>query len=132
MIMGIAVSDLIKFVRLNLSQNSSAISYPEQSSIFMSKLKSPTTIILSNLLTALFKDSDKSPIKVSIFKEDDGLYTLTQKHLFLDMVISEHTILLRFVSRSLSLLVIIHFFTNSVDPPSFLSSLLHNPLCEIV
>ena len=73
-------------------------------------------IRLSNLFTALLKEIVNSVKKVSMFEEDGGLYTLMQNHLFLDMVISVQIVSLRFVSRSLSLLVIILFLTNSINP----------------
>ena len=75
----------------------------------MSILKLPIVIRSSNLFTALLKEIVNSSEKISIFEEDSGLYSLMQNHIFLDMVISEQIVLLRFVSRSLSLLVIIHF-----------------------
>ena len=74
----------------------------------------------SNLFTALLKEIVNSAKKVSVFEEVGGLYTLMQNHLFLDMVISVQIVSLRFVSRSLSLLVIIPFFTNSINPPPLL------------
>ena len=52
-------------------------------------------IRLSNLFTALLKEIVNSAKKVSMFEEDDGLYTLMQNHLFLDMFISVQIILLR-------------------------------------
>ena len=67
---------------------------------------------LSNLFTALLKEIVNSAKKVSMFEEDGGLYTLIQNHLFLDMVISVQIVSLRFVSRSLSLFLIIPFLTN--------------------
>ena len=79
-------------------------------------------IRLSNLFTALLKEIVNSAKKVSMFEEVGGLYTLMQNHFFLDMVISVQIVSLRFVSRSLSVLVIIPFLTNSINPP---------PLCEI-
>ena len=66
-------------------------------------------IRLSNLFTALLKEIVNSAKKVSMSEEVGGLYTLMQNHLFLDMVISLQIVSLRFVSRSLSLLVIIPF-----------------------
>ena len=71
-------------------------------------------IRLSNLFTALLKEIVNSSKKVSMFEEVGGLYTLMQNHLFLDMVISVQIVSLRFVSRPLSLLVIIPFLTNSI------------------
>ena len=54
---------------------------------------------------------------------------------FLDMVISVQIVSLRFVSRSLSFLIIIRFLANSINPPHFCSyhydALFHSPLCEI-
>ena len=73
-------------------------------------------IRLSNLFTALLKEIVNLAKKVSMFEEVGGLYTLMQNHLFLDMVISVQIVSLRFVSRSLSLLVIIPFLTNSINP----------------
>ena len=67
---------------------------------------------LSNLFTDLLKEIVNSAKKVSMFEEDGGLYTLIQNHLFLDMVISVQIVSLRFVSRSLSLFLIIPFLTN--------------------
>ena len=77
-------------------------------------------IRLSNLFTALLKKIVNSAKKVSMFEEVGGLYILMQNHLFLDMVISMQIVSLRFVSRSLSLLVIIPFLTNSINPPPLL------------
>ena len=78
-------------------------------------------IRLSNVFTALLKEIANSSKKVSMFEEDGGLYTLMQNHIFLDMVISVQIVSLRFVSRSLSLLVIIPFLTNSINPPPLFS-----------
>ena len=90
---------------------------------------------LSNLFTALLKEIVNSAKKVSMFEEDGGQYTLMQNHLFLDMVISVQIVSLRFVSRSLSVFVIIPFLTNSFNPPPLFSLsydyLFHSPLCEI-
>ena len=96
----------MKFVRLNVSHNSSSLSNPQQSSFVISILKPSITIRLSNIFTALLKETVNSAKSVPIFEEDGGLYTLIQNHLFLDMVISVQIVSLTFVPRSLSLLVI--------------------------
>lgn len=77
----------------------------------------PITIKLSNLLTPLLKEIVFSPKSVDVRKKkkNGDLYTLMQNHLFLDIVISEQTLSLRFVSRSLSFLVIIPLFTKSIN-----------------
>ena len=69
-----------------------------------------------------------------MFEEDGGLYTLMQKRLFLDMVISVQIVSLRFVSRSLSLLVIVPFLTQLIHPYFYVypcDSLFNSPLSEI-
>ena len=85
-------------------------------------------IRLSNLFTALLKEIVNSAKKVSMFEEDGGLYTLMQNHLFLDMVILVMIVSLRFISRSLSFLVIIPFLTNSINPPPLLFLSLRFPI----
>ena len=67
-------------------------------------------IKLSNLVTDLLKEIVNSAKKVSMFEEDGDLYTLMKNHLFFDMVFSVQIVSLIFLSRSLSLLVIIPFF----------------------
>ena len=61
---------------------------------------------LSNLCTALLKETVNSLKKVSMFEEVGGLYTLMEDSPLLEMTISLQIVLLRIFSRSLSLLTI--------------------------
>ena len=124
-------------MRLNVSHNSTSLSNHEQSSFVIYILKSPIMIRLSNLFTALLKEIVNLAKKVSIFEEVGGLYTLMQNHLFLDMVISVQIVWLRFVSRSLSLFILIPFFkqTQLIHPHFYLfpfNSLFYSPLLHRV
>ena len=76
---------------------------------------------LSNLFTALLKEIVNSSKKYECFFEEDGdQYIPMQNRLFLNMVISVQIVSL----RSSSLLVIIPFLTNLVNPPPLLSLFL--------
>ena len=113
--------NLTKFVRLKLSQNSSNFSKPTQSVLFRSTLKSPITIRLSYLLTALLRQFVTSSKNISRLVEVGGLQTLRQNHFFLDMVDAEAMVSLTFVSYSLIFLVMIPFLTTSISLSPFLS-----------
>ena len=92
---------LTNFVRLKLSQNSSNFLKPIQSVLLRSMLKSPITIRLSYLLTALLRELVNSSKNISRLVEVVGLQTLRQNRFFFDMVNSEAIVSLTFVSYSL-------------------------------
>ena len=113
--------NLTKFVKLKLLQSSSNFPKPTQSVLFTSMLKSPITIRLSYLLTALLREFVNSSKNISGLVEGGGLQTLRQNHFFLDMVNSEAIVSLTFVSYSLIFLVMIPFLTKSISLSPFLS-----------
>ena len=70
---------------------------------------------------ALLNDSDSSSKNIERLPGSVGLYILKQSHLLFDIVSLEQMHSKRLSSKSLILLQIVPFQTNTIRPPPFLS-----------
>ena len=112
------VSDFIKFLRLNRSQNSSSLLYPKPL-LFTSILKSPMVKRFSYFSIALLRDIFSSSKNIVRLLDSGGLYILKHIHFLSVNLSSQHKHSVYLVSHSLNHTHVSSLRANSIRPSIF-------------